>query len=74
MANRVHGIVQQAKHFDRARFCRFTDLIQHEVPALSAAPCHVKCHQALRDAVALLRTSDMRSISESLDGALKVSL
>ena len=37
MANQVHGIVQQAKHLDRGRFCRFTHLIQHEVPALSAA-------------------------------------
>ena len=69
MTNPVYGIVQQAKHLDRGRLSRFGDSIQHDRPALSAAPCHTERHQALSDAVASPRSSNMRSIGERLDGA-----
>ena len=69
MTNPVHGIVQQAKQLDRGRLSRFGDSTQHDMPALSAAPCHTERHHALSDAVASPRPSNMRSIGERLDGA-----
>ena len=68
VASQIHRIVQQPKHVDAGWLGRACNPIQHEVPASSPTTRHMKCHEALRDVVALARAGDVRSVGEGLDG------